>query len=62
MEGALAGDETSYAPYQEFVDKVIAASPYQISCRLASTIFGLKGAFRNSSLVILQQLLRQMEN
>ena len=44
MEGALAGDETSYAPYQEFVDKVIAASPYQISCRLASTIFGLKGS------------------
>ena len=45
MEGALAGDETSYAPYQEFVDKVIAASPYQISCRLARTNFaGLRAA------------------
>jgi hypothetical protein len=26
------GDETNYALYRHKVDKVIAASPYQISC------------------------------
>jgi len=43
MEGALAGDDTSYAPYPLNVDKVIAASTYQISCRLARTIFQAEG-------------------
>jgi hypothetical protein len=33
------GDITNYASYQQNVDKVIAASPYQISCSLASTNF-----------------------